>query len=120
MLYGYDDRAFSIRCARAVSRRRRAVERAERRDGGAVCANCGAAYTATRIDSRTCSTRCRVALHRKESFDREVWAEFDRMRADPGYAGLDGLVGGMAIQKRATDIVTERRRAARRKSEAES
>lgn len=34
------------------------------------CENCGRPMWAQRSDARTCSGRCRVALHRKEAAER--------------------------------------------------
>lgn len=32
-----------------------------------ICANCGTVFTPSRSDARTCSGRCRVALHRRSA-----------------------------------------------------
>ena len=36
-----------------------------------ICQFCGESYRATRIDSTTCSGRCRVALHRRKKEVRD-------------------------------------------------
>jgi hypothetical protein len=46
---------------------------------GRVCENCGFKFDATRSDAKTCSTRCRVELHRakKQGLTRPAWRKRD-------------------------------------------
>jgi hypothetical protein len=79
-------------CIREAARRKASAREIERRAGEAECYWCGEKYTASRRDSLTCSTKCRVARHRESVIQKKIKAEFDRLCArNPEVTGMGRL-----------------------------